>query len=962
MPAMPRETELYITDGFPVAWEVALRPWFVRACQSAWRSHRPTVVLVPSRSYGFFLKFQLLESSKGFAGISFWTPGECRSFLQSRFCEALPVASREDLQLLLATVAERAAESPVARAVARDPASVLRCVEQVTAAGWDMQELGGANLEPLLEKFAKTLKKSGLQTAQQADRWLWERCAKQAEPIFESLLVVGFTGTHWPIWDLLGAAVSVAKSATVGLFAPGVDAQQIDKAWIDSWERHCGRSPSAYRRRAPNRTAHAKLDYRIGQNLREQAHAIVAQAVAYLADKSCARLGILFPSYGALSREVASLLGALEIPHNDAIGHFEPAPSDGGTWHAWLALQRHGRLEPFKELLHSCPAAVAHLPGNLKDVERALDDAFTEVLVDDLAVIAAFLRQRQDETRRKIGEAIVASFARLPEKATLTDFVAKAASSLSATGMSDRAMLVAEHATTLARCEELIISRDAFLRWLDESQNVRKPIRDESGSHPYARVQLLLYRHAENQTWSHLILAGLNDGEWPPPFESSGFLPEPAIEKLNKRTTAEDKVLCLGPSELRALAHRTFARLVESTEVATCATASLTSETEPDRHLVASESLMKLFFEDRGETLGNQQLAELQQQTSAWLEKSRLFETTATGDKSVAQTGRAFAARRDETKKFAEYEFALARPPQRPLSLPCKEWENALQDPGSVFLKRILGVEASRAGTDEDRWSLTAGTWIHRWLRSAADPAGNRGFVKIPSPVEFSRELRAATVATQRAAAEAFDDAGRAMPRWWLAGWAEAVWKAEQFAAALAALPDWPWLAAEWSLPDGVTAKLPDGAALRLRGRIDLLLAQQPRADAGTLWVLDFKTGRMKVKLTGKNLAKGTGVQVALYALALQSLGAADVTASLVRLGEPVEAGLKHDEVVGATAVWETLCAMQDTGVFGMIGELRPEFGLPRTYPLATLPINLDVLEKKWALTHPKLQPEEDEE
>lgn len=954
---MSSKADLFIEVSFDALWKSALQNWFDRANQTAWRSRQPTVVLVPSRSYGFFLKSRLLETGAGFAGISFWTPGECRTFLQCRFDEAVPIASREDLQLLLGTVAERAAESPVARAVARDPASVLRCVEQVTAAGWDMQELGGANLEPLLEKFAKTLKKSGLQTTQQADRWLWERCAKQAEPIFESLLVVGFTGTHWPIWYLLGAAVSVAKSATVGLFAPGVDAQQIDKAWIDSWKHHCGRSSSVSARRAPSRAACPKLDYRVGQNLREQAHAIVAQAITYLSDKSCARLGILFPGYGALSREVASLLGALEISHNDSPAHFKPQPSDDGMWRAWLELQKHGRLEPFKQLLHSCPAAVAHLPGDLKDVERALDDAFTEVLVDDLAVVAAFLRQRQNETRRKIGEAIVASFARLPEKATLTDFVAKAASSLSGIGMSDRAALVAEHATTLARCGELSISRDAFLRWLDESQKVRQPIRDESGSHPYARVQLLLYVHAENQTWSHLILAGLNDGEWPPPFESSGFLPESAIEKLNKRATSEKKALCLGPFELRGLAHRTFDQLVESAEVAACATASLTSETEPDRHLVTSESLMKLFFEDRSKTLGNKQLADLQQQTSEWLQKSRLFETTATGYKSVAQTGRAFKARRDETKKFGEYEFALSRRSQRSLSLPCKEWENALQDPGSVFLKRILGVEASRSGTNEDRWSLTAGTWIHRWLRSAADPAGNRGFVKMPSPAEFSRELRAASVATQRAAAEAFDDAGRAMPRWWLAGWAEAVWKAEQFAAALAALPDWPWLAAEWKLPEGVQA-----GSLRLRGRIDLLLAQQPRADTGPLWVLDFKTGRMKVKLTGKNLAKGTGVQVALYALALQSLGAADVTASLVRLGEPVEAGLKHEEVAGATAVWETLCAMQDTGVFGMIGELRPEFGLPRTYPLATLPINLDVLEEKWALTHPKLQPEEDEE
>ncbi len=954
---MSSKTGLFIEDSFDALWESALQNWFDRANQAAWRSRQPTVVLVPSRSYGFFLKSRLLEAGAGFAGISLWTPGECRSFLQSRFSEAVSIASREDLQLLLATVAERATKSPVARAVARDPASLLRCVEQVTAAGWDMQELGGANLEPLLKKFAKTLKKSGLQTVQQADRWLWERCAKQAEPIFESLLVVGFTGTHWPIWYLLGAVVSVAKSATVGLFAPGVDAQPIDKGWIDSWEHHCGCSSSASRRRAPNRATHAKLDYRIGQNLREQARAIAAQAIAYLTDKSCARLGILFPSYGALSREVASLLGALEIPHNDAIGHFDTAPSDDGMWRAWLVLQKRGCLEPFKQLLHSCPAAAAQLPGNLKDVERALDDAFTEVLVDDLAVVAAFLRQRQNESRRKIGEAIVASFARLPEKATLTDFVAKAASSLSATGMSDRAMLVAEPASTLARCGELSISRDAFLRWLDESQNVRKPIRNESGSHPYARVQLLLYRHAENQTWSHLILAGLNDSEWPPPFESSGFLPEPAIEKLNKQAAAKDKALCLGSSELRALAHRTFARLVESAEVAACATASLTSETEPDRHLVASESLMKLFFEDQGETLGNQQLANLQQQTSVWLEKSRLFETVATEDKSIEQTRRAFKTRQDREKPFGEYEFALLRSPQRPLSLPCKEWETALKDPVKIWLKRVLDVEASRAGTDEDRWSLVTGTWVHRWLRQAANPAGEQQFVTLPKPADFAKSLRQAATTDRREVHEAFEAAGRVVPGWWNAGWTEALWLAEEFAAKISALPDWPYLTAEWELPRGVEAKISDGHVLRLRGRIDLLLAQKPKLDGGKLWVLDYKTGRAE-KLSASKLVRGTGVQVALYALALHALGASDVGASLVRPGEPVEVELSPEKVLAASAVWEELCTMQDTGVFGMRGAVRPEFGFASQYPLATLEIELDVLEDKWKLTHPRLSEE----
>jgi hypothetical protein len=52
---------------------------------------------------------------------------------------------------------------------------------------------------------------------------------------------------------------------------------------------------------------------------------------------------------------------------------------------------------------------------------------------------------------------------------------------------------------------------------------------------------------------------------------------------------------------------------------------------------------------------------------------------------------------------------------------------------------------------------------------------------------------------------------------------------------------------------------------------------------------------------------------------------------------------------------------MQRTGVFGMKGELRPAFGYAPPYPFATLPIDNDILEDKWALTHPNLVLEKEE-
>jgi hypothetical protein len=46
---------------------------------------------------------------------------------------------------------------------------------------------------------------------------------------------------------------------------------------------------------------------------------------------------------------------------------------------------------------------------------------------------------------------------------------------------------------------------------------------------------------------------------------------------------------------------------------------------------------------------------------------------------------------------------------------------------------------------------------------------------------------------------------------------------------------------------------------------------------------------------------------------------------------------------------------MEETGVFGMLGELRSKFTFTGIYPLATLAVDKDFLREKWRRTHPAL-------
>jgi PD-(D/E)XK nuclease superfamily len=154
---------------------------------------------------------------------------------------------------------------------------------------------------------------------------------------------------------------------------------------------------------------------------------------------------------------------------------------------------------------------------------------------------------------------------------------------------------------------------------------------------------------------------------------------------------------------------------------------------------------------------------------------------------------------------------------------------------------------------------------------------------------------------------------------------------------------------------------------IKLHGKIDLVLAEDDASSfAGEkIWIVDYKTGSAKELKTSDlhdSLVKGTTLQLGLYALALRQLGADEVSVSIVSLTvKNVAPQLSVTDLAPHTDVFADLAEMQSTGIFAMKGEIRPAFGHAAPYPLATLPIDNDILEDKWAATHPALVLEKEE-
>jgi len=1092
---MVPQIKLYQANHFEALWHGAIRAWFEQACSNSWRQSEPTAVLVPSRSFGFFLKSRLVESGDGFASIPFWTPGECRAWLLDRFPdtrqgrrgrETRPLASRENLHLMLAVAAEQQTPlSTLAQAVAKDPSSLMRCLDQVSSAGWDhasglvnFEEIGGKSLISVAASFSSILEKSGYQTIQEADDWLSKQVI-QTRPILSSILVIGFHGAHWPFWRLLNTIVNAAQQAVVCLSQPRYHAEKIDQLWIGSWEENfqpatqlpepdtrptqpfsvladkmqtgshgktaqsvcegsVGRAPlldkeglgevelrggppvvplgkgdkavtkMTFRTRSQKKeSSQPQVIFHIGRNIREQARAIVAQTLAFLSDPGCSRLGIIFPGYGALSREVAALLAGLKIPHNDALGHFvSGAPESTAFWQSWLTLQRRPRIGNFIRFLRACPRTFSFFHGNHQNMEKVLRQAFHELLVDDLPVLIAYLKQSVSQEDQAVG-AFVESWPILPDTATMAEFMVHTRMTLDKLGLSEQVSFILEYAGTLTGSLKTALSRHIFLNWLSEVNDSRQRTRDEWGKHPFARAQILPCMQAEGQSWSHLILAGLNEGEWPPRLEPSGLLNERTIDQLNSKalrvgsqgqchvTVRSGRGICLGPFEQHLLAQRQFYDLIESVEAGLCVCASMTNESISGRSWAPGEFLTKLYFVECGQPLSDETMAQLQDNTANWIRSSYLFGAVMKpDDPSIRQTRSAYQARRDGSKPFGKYEFALKSRPKKAIILPCKEWERALKHPSEIWLKRVLGVEPDSMDFDEDRWPLAIGTWVHHWLKcgvyfsitdeTSTASAKRSEFVPFPEENKLVIHIQKAAHHTRQRITQAFEDGGRTVPSWWIAGWRKAVWIANQLATGIHQIqpsrppyslpppsrfpcslpPDWSMMAAEFSLPHDLAVPIHAGHILRLNGQMDLLLAKNPPGDPGRplagshLWVVDFKTGSSE-PLSKSKLAKGNGVQIALYALALRSLGATRVTLSISNPHQLLEPQLELEDVLSLTRLWEELCHMQDTAIFGMRGELRPEHVQGARYPLATLAVNPDILEEKWERTH-SLPPEDE--
>jgi hypothetical protein len=991
--SLPRYS-LHLVPSIPAAWETVLWPWFEQVLPRAWKQPLPSLVVVPTRAHANDFRARLTAKGASHLGLQFVTPTTLRALLARD--DPMATGAPEHLRLLLAIAAtereDRASESEAlaAEAVARAPGVLLRTLDRLAAAGWKFQELTLQSFAPIVRRFNELLKRCDFLLPGEIDRRLLER-ARNGRRKFSSALIVGFDGAHWSHWFLLRAAAALSAENAVVIEEPSENFSDVDLCWIGSWEEICGEAQRAtvmtpaltdsLFTEAEMRGASSaakRFDFLIGTNFSEQAEAIARQCVRYLADSKCSRLGVIFPGAGALSRLVSSALGRLEILHNDGLGHVVPGIFESPEWQAWLELQRAPRLNSFLRFLNALPdSAMLTSKVSRQVFENVLRESYNEILLADLDLLREFCAQQTKEKSRAVAEAL-RNFPFLGTRCTLVEFLEQTRAGLEYLGWRQHALEIESITREWPQRLDLEISRGLFLRWLEETAATFAAARSAEGDHPYARVQLLTVPQAQNQEWSHLIFAGWNEGAWPPPAVAA-FAREDEIrefnrsaQQLNKRaarqgsqgeghvSVRESFSFYLGPAEQRAIALRQFDALIDSVSESVTLTASLVQEDAPERFWNPSECFTHLYLQSRGEALTQSALKNLQAAT-------RLLPKKARSTSDVDQTLIAFNARRDSSKPVGQYDFALRSDESyRPLpTLSVSDLERMVSSPALVWVKRYLGVEAPEDTANS--WTATTGKWVHRWLAGIVEKTNGKLFATFPSSEIIDVRICASADDLRASIRKLCQSSGKTLPDWWSSGWLNARYLARHLGSKIGTAKGWGWIAAELPIGRDGSVKIADGIELQLRGQIDLVLAQNDAVDfAGQkIWIVDYKTGptrEQKKTDLHDSLVKGTTLQLGLYSLAIRALGAADVGVSIVSFAvKNIAPQLFVVDLEPHTNVFADLAQMQRTGVFGMKGEIRPSFGYSTPYPLATLSIDNDILEDKWALSHPALVLEKEE-
>lgn len=961
---------LFEYNSFKAAWDGLLKDWFMDLLNQPFNG-LPSAIVVPKDSTIAFIKKVLLENGISIFGTLFLTPASLRQYLLNSFGEDDVLAIRENLYLIMKIAARQRPDNIIFKAAAMQPEQFVRIADLMETAGWGIEVVKNNDIKVLIEKYFELLRYYQINTAQNTNYQLLKRTRLEENKVFSDLVIFGFQSRHWLNFQVLLSGVYAAQNTNVCILTQD-SARLLDQAWLGTWEEILGPSrrldgvnkdkekPFSYLSYYFNERVKDSIEapmfipeIAIANDVLEEAEWIVAKIIQQLASGEVQRLGIIFSKESSLlGREVARLLEKESISHNNYLKYKSGFTKQQQLLNAWIAWQKNLRLGSFLEFLD---ALVTEQLLDLNDFtnfkNRALE-ALQHTLTEDLRIIRIYLKSDQLWNQWPI----------LPEEAHLTDYLEMTYDRLGLIIGVEEKRLIGHQTNSLLRILETTITKHEFFDWLKDVTCFQERSCQSCGINPNAIIHLMTEEEAILQEWSHLILCELNYNLWPCKESQIFCFNSDYIFELNRSALIQgnqgeghlivkgDYGLIPSGDDLFSITQDNFGMLLAMPTKRLMMTAHLKDVDQSDMMIsVFYERVLRIL-------LGHSDLTTIEclyKKTKSWIqsyhEKNRKHFMNAE-KKYLDVVKYAYEQRRNIAEPFNEYSFSLSNSNNRLLNLSSKAWEELLSVPERGWFNHILKIRRNNLPVGKSLCNLSRGTWVHDWLNLETELTPQKMNIQ-----EWSSQINAKACTVWNTMEKYYIELNENLPELWRTLWHNARRTALSLCHGLVEISEKFYFISEYIINEN-NEEVKGVINIPLKGRVDLIacLSNNLQDTEQAIWIIDFKTG-MNENLTSRGIVKGIGLQLVLYALAFYCRGFKDISLSILLPNALLFRQVELHEVLECKNIFETINQICITGRLGLRNTMDSLSGQEKLFPLATLKIEEDILQKKWNLTHPQL-------
>lgn len=954
--------------SFDYAWEEIIKGWFIEKNERV--RNLPRAVVVPNDATVQFIKEQLLKLEIPLLGVHFFTPGKLRHYLAKAYGVVGTAELRENLQLLMKSVASGLKENRVANAAEINPDQFVRLADLLDSAGWGSEVLKNQNVRELIAKYREAQEFYGVITTQRMVDGLYD-LTKNSKEVFSDLLLYGFSSKYWSNYKLLVAAVRSAYEGTICLLTQN-STRVVDQAWLGSWEEEFGFSigvlggleskPFSYlsylfeeeniSKEIVNKYSENLPEIYVADTILKEAEVIVAVIAEALVNEETTRVGIVFPNETSpLAREVAIVLEKERISHYNHLGYLGGRSRKRQLFELWVKWQKSVRLENLFNFLDALTDEGILSIEQFQQYKKNSRLASQTLLTDDIVVINNYLKLN---LREKLVIKSVDDWRVLPDEGTFQDYMKLAGEALKEIISAQDWKLTEQRAGLFLQNFERMINKEDFLLWISSVTKVLGRTSHYWGQQQYALVHLVTEEEALMQSWSHLILAGINQGEWPSEKPEVMFLESKYIHELNHASLKEGMQgdghsvvrdglsLLVSSSDHYEMSKVNFGVLLGSPSKKLVITAHMTNPQQAKESLM-SEFLEKLYHILEGKLLDVHNVKTILKNTNFWI---RDYALEVNKDR-YEEVENAYKHRRNIKEGFNEYSFCFRKPKKEALNISCKAWEEVLASPERVWFKHILKIESQELLLGKGLHSLAKGTWVHAWIN--LEKKGGQISVEVWKEL-IENQARKVYETIEKT----YSSLNRTVPDIWKSYWHEARRVSVSLCNAVKGNLNDGYLFSEYPISDENNSEF--FLNIPLKGRIDLLIygLNDLSYKDELLCIFDFKTG-VSGALTKDKLKRGVGIQLVLYALKFYKEGFKQIEVSVIQPGVALKKQLDLNDILETRSIFEAINYVYLSGKLGIRNSMESNYESNFKFPIATIKVEDEVLEKKWGLTHENL-------